>query len=130
MDVTARRELRAALLAVEPWLDTTELGPRAVDAGACDRCQDLPRLLPTCGPTPWRGLCRSCAEVVGLDAWCEGHRAEGEAALAWAHELPDHWDLVATLWWIATGEVRLDVLAPLRMDQRLPRRLRAVLPAG
>jgi hypothetical protein len=100
-----RRRLRAALLEAEPWLGATDVGPQAVDAGPCDRCQDHPRIVPTCGPTLWRGLCRDCATTVGTAAWCDGHQAEGQAALAWVAQLPDHWGTAVTLWWIATGEV-------------------------
>jgi hypothetical protein len=120
-------ELRRALREVEPWLMATDVGPRAVDAGACDRCGELPRLLPTCGPVAWTALCRDCAATLGLDAWCAGHEEEGHAALSWAAELPDHWDLAVTLWWVATGEVALDALA-VRGDDRLPERLRRLLP--
>lgn len=125
MEAARRRELRAALLAHEPWLGAADVGPRAVDAGPCDRCGELPRLLPTCGPTAWTALCRGCAEVVGLDAWCDGHLDEGQAALDWAAGLPTHWDLAVTLWWIATGEVRVGALAPVRGDPRLPAALLA-----
>jgi hypothetical protein len=32
-----------------------------------------------------------------------------------------------TLWWVATGEVRLDTLVDLRRDDRLPASLREAL---
>jgi hypothetical protein len=83
-----RRALRAALLETEPWLGEPDRGPRSVDAGACDRCRELPRLLPTCGPSGWEALCRTCALAVGLDAWCDGHRDDGREALRWAVALP------------------------------------------
>lgn len=109
MDPPQRAALRAQLRGVAPWLDEDDLGPRAVDAGPCDRCRLLPRLLPTCGPDSPGALCRDCAEVLGDDAWCDGHRDEGRAARAWAARLPARWADVVTLWWVATGEVRLPV---------------------
>jgi hypothetical protein len=80
-------------------------------------------------------VCRACAEVLGTDAWCDGHQAEARAALAWAAALPAHWDVAVTLWWVATGEVRLDSLVDLRRDHRLAAPVRAALsppdgPAG
>jgi hypothetical protein len=119
--------LRRALLEAEPWLGATDQGPQAVDAGPCDRCRDLPRLLPTCGPDGFPGVCRPCAEALGVDAWCDGHLEDAEAALAWAAALPAHWDLAVTLWWVATGEVRLDSLVDLRADDRLPATVRDAL---
>lgn len=135
MTPAQRSDLRRALLEVEPWLGATEVGPRAVDAGPCDRCGELPRLLPTCGPVAWPALCRSCGGQVGLEAWCDGHQDEGRWALAWATSLPDHWDRAVTLWWVATGEIALDALVggqggPLP-DERgapLPDHLRRLLP--
>jgi hypothetical protein len=118
------------LLATEPWLQATDRGPRAVDAGACDRCGDHPRLLPTCGPGGQPALCRRCALEVGVDAWCDGHQDEARDLLGWAAALPDHVDLVITLWWVSTGEVRLDSLADLPdpAEMRgLPDPVRAVL---
>jgi hypothetical protein len=101
-----RRALRRALLAAEPWLAATDLGPQAVAAGACDRCHELPRLLPVCGPTGYEALCRDCAEDLGDDGWCDGHVREGRAARAWAAALPTRWHEAVVLWWVATGEVR------------------------
>lgn len=103
-----RAALRQALLGAEPWLSATELGPQAVAAGACDRCGDAPRLLPTCGPTRFEALCRDCAQAEGDDAWCDGHREAGRAARAWAARLPERWADAVVLWWVATGELRLD----------------------
>ena len=102
-----RRALQRALLTAEPWLSATEVGPQAVVAGTCDRCTELPRLLPTCGPIAQEALCRPCAEQVGDDAWCDGHLDDGRAARRWARTLPDRWADAVVLWWIATGEVRL-----------------------
>jgi hypothetical protein len=116
LDARDRAELRRALCQVEPWLTATDVGPRTVDAGPCDRCAQLPRLVPTCGPAPWPALCRDCVEEVGLDAWCDGHRDEGHDALAWARALPRHWDVAVTAWWVATGELRLDELVLRRLD--------------
>lgn len=103
-----RAALRRALLEVAPWLDATEVGPRAVDAGPCDRCGNAPRLLPTCGPSVAGAVCRDCAEVLGEAGWCDGHIEDGREARAWARHLPDRWADAVTLWWVATGEVRLD----------------------
>lgn len=103
-----RRELRAALLEAEPWLGDTELGPQAVAAGSCDRCDRAPRLLPLCGPGAYEAVCRDCAEVIGDDGWCEGHQEDGRRARSWAQRLPDRWAEAAVLWWAATGEVGLD----------------------
>ena len=115
------------MLEAEPWLAATERGPQAVDAGPCDRCGQLPRLLPTCGPDGLPGVCRPCAEELGTDAWCDGHLAEAEESLAWTAALPDHWDVAVTLWWLATGEVRLGSLVDLRADERLPAPVRRAL---
>lgn len=102
-----RAALRRAILAAYPWVDEPEVGPRAVDAGECDRCGTAPRLVPTCGPVPWPALCRDCVAAVGGDAWCAGHAAAGERWLDWAAGLPSEWGDVVRVWWIATGEVRL-----------------------
>lgn len=124
-----RAALRQALLAAESWLGAAERGPRSVDAGACDRCGELPRLLPTCGPTSWEALCRPCALEVGLDAWCDGHRQEGREALRWAVALPTHWDVAVVLWWVATGELRTAEVRRLHGTEALPAGVRALLPA-
>jgi hypothetical protein len=118
-----RAALRDALRAAHPWLLAGQWGPQSVSAGECDRCGQAPRLLPTCGPVAWQALCRDCAADLGTDAWCDGHREEGIAALVWAADLPDDWDDVVRLWWIATGEVRLP---PQEMGQS--RALRTVSP--
>jgi hypothetical protein len=107
MDRTDRAALRVRLLDVAPWLDTDDVGPRAVDAGTCERCGEAPRLLPTCGPAAPDAVCRACAEEFGDEAWCTGHADEGRAARAWAAALPPRWADVVVLWWVATGEVRL-----------------------
>lgn len=120
-----RPALRAALRACYRWLDATEVGPRAVEAGECDRCGQEARLAPTCGPVRWRALGRRCAAEIGTDAWCDGHREEAERHLAWLAALPDEADEVARVWWVATGEVRLD---PEAVDRAaLPARVRAAL---
>jgi hypothetical protein len=106
LDRDDRARLKAALLALAPWLDAPDVGPRSVDAGACDACDDLPRLLPTCGPAGHTALCAACADTIGLDAWCDGHRDEAETALSWAARLPERWPDLVVLWWVATGEVR------------------------
>jgi hypothetical protein len=109
---TDRRALRRALLEAEPWLAAADVGPAAVDAGPCDRCGDLPRLLPTCGPAGADALCRDCALEVGEEGWCDGHQVEGAAARRWAEALPPSWAQTVTLWWYATGELRSTELAP------------------
>lgn len=103
-----RPALRRALLDAAPWLAATEVGPQAVDAGNCDRCGNAPRLLPTCGPAGADAVCRRCAEELGDDGWCDGHVEDGRAARDWARSLPDRWADAVTLWWIATGELRVD----------------------
>jgi hypothetical protein len=106
MTPETRTQLRAALLEVAPWLSATEVGPRAVSAGSCDRCGSAPRLLPTCGPTRYEALCRACADAEGDDAWCDGHLDDGRSARVWAGELPPRWADAVVLWWVATGELR------------------------
>lgn len=115
LDAGRRRALRAALLQRHPWIDDPDVGPRAVEAGECDRCGHEARLVTTCGPTQWAGLGRRCAAAVGLDAWCDGHADDAAGYLAHLRTLPDEADTVARLWWVATGEVRLDAdaVAPL-----------------
>lgn len=103
-----RAALRDALRARYPWLDEERFGPRAVEAGECDRCRAEARMVTTCGPVAWPALGRRCAAEVGADAWCDGHRDEREQALAWLADLPDLADKVARLWWVSTGEVKLD----------------------
>jgi hypothetical protein len=108
--------LRDALLSHHPWLDRDTVGPRAVAAGECDRCGHEARMVEICGSGLHRYLGRRCAEAIGADAWCEGHREEAEAAIAWLRELPEEADDVARLWWVATGEVRLDPALVARSD--------------
>lgn len=115
-----RCALRAALLETAPWLADPDRGPRAVDAGPCDRCGTSPRLLPTCGPGGGRAVCRTCAFELGDDGWCEGHRDDGAAARAWAAALPERWADAVTLWWVATGEVRSDDAEPPDVGPWLP----------
>jgi hypothetical protein len=100
--------LRRVLLARHPWLGEPGLGPRAVNAGECDRCGREARLVETCGPVPWAALGRRCAAEVGAAAWCDGHAAEAAEALEWLAALPWEADDAARLWWVATGEVGLD----------------------
>lgn len=112
-----RPALRSALRHHHPWLTNTDMGPQAVSAGECDVCGDEARLVQPCGPppaalgagaTPDWALGRRCAVMAGTDGWCEGHREEAEAVLGWLAALPAEADLVARLWWLATGEVRPD----------------------
>lgn len=108
MDAAQRRHLQAALRARYPWVDGTEFGPAAVEAGECDRCNQEARLVQTCGPGAEHYLGRSCADKVGEDGWCAGHAESGQALLVSLAALPPEADTVARLWWVATGEVRLD----------------------
>src|SRR5688500_9003673 len=102
-----KRPLHAALRDRYPWLDGAEHGPSAVEAGECERCGAEARLVATCGPGPVY-LGRACASALGVGAWCDGHADEAAAALAWLQRLPPEADVVARLWWVSTGEVRLD----------------------
>lgn len=124
-----RRALRSAIADAYPWVGDPELGPRAVEAGECDRCGREPRFVPTCGPVEWEALCPACASEIGAAAWCEGHRAEGRRALDAVAGLPPEWALVARLWWVATGEVRLDRLVISR-PERLAAQVQAALGRG
>jgi hypothetical protein len=108
-----RARLRTALLKAHPWLKSSEHGPASVDAGECDRCSEEARLVDTCGPIAWRRLGRRCAAEVGVEAWCDGHLDDADDALAWLASLPAEADDAARLWWVATGEVRLESLAAL-----------------
>lgn len=103
-----RAALRQELLVRYPWLEHLEFGPKAVESGECDRCGAEARLVSTCGPTAWTALGGRCAAEVGAEAWCDGHRDDAERALAWLAALSAVADDVARLWWVATGEVRLD----------------------
>ena len=101
-----RRALRAALLQTAGWLDDPDRGPRAVDAGSCDRCGVAPRLLPTCAVAGVVAVCRDCADQLGDDGWCEGHQEQGRQDRAWAEQLPDRWADAVLLWWLSTGELK------------------------
>ena len=115
LDADRRRALRAALLQRHPWIEHEDVGPQAVEAGECDRCGREARLVTTCGPISWASLGRVCALEVGERAWCEGHGEQAQSWLTVLARLPDEADMVARLWWVATGEVRLDpsAIAPL-----------------
>ena len=109
MDRTRRAALSQVLRQRFPTLvGGDEFGPEAVEAGECDRCGTEPRLVMTCGPGPAVYLGRRCATAAGVDAWCAGHADDARRALVWLHELPPQSDAAARLWWVATGEVRLD----------------------
>ena len=108
LDAAQRRSLRQALLARYPWIEGPDVGPQAVEAGECDRCGAEARLVTTCGPTSWAGLGRRCAAEVGTAAWCDGHADAARAWLLQLAALPPEADAVARLWWVASGEVRLD----------------------
>jgi len=99
------------------------VGPQAVEAGECDRCGAEPRLTQTCGPSAYPCLGRECALAAGEDAWCEGHAAEARAALGWLAALDADADDVARLWWLTTGEVRLN-------RDLVGRLVRVALPPG
>lgn len=73
-------------------------------------------MVTTCGPTTWAGLGRACALETGARAWCDGHAEQARSWLGLLDALPDEADAAARLWWVATGEVRLDPSAvePLR----------------
>jgi hypothetical protein len=115
----SRSALRTALLARYPWLAADDVGPQSVAAGECDRCAAEARLVAPCGPPPadlgaagrvgpdW-AIGRRCAAELGTDGWCAGHIEEAEEALAWLRLLPAEADEVARIWWVATGEVRVD----------------------
>lgn len=107
-DAHRRGALRAELRTRHPWIDHTEVGPQTVEAGECDRCGTEARLVTTCGPTAWAALGRRCALEVGAAAWCDGHADQAGTWLRHLDGLPDAADAVARLWWVATGEVRLD----------------------
>lgn len=79
-----------------------------MEAGECDGCASEARLVQTCGPGPYQFLGRRCALAAGGDAWCAGHAADAAAALTKLAGLPVEADTVARVWWVATGEVRLD----------------------
>jgi hypothetical protein len=126
-----RSALRRTLLARYRWLESDHIGPQAVEAGECDACGAEPRLVAPCGPPPARmqtragpdwALGRRCAARLGVEAWCAGHEEEAAAALRWLARLPAEADDVARLWWVATGEVRLDPALLERVRRRvLPR---------
>ncbi|MFP5310700.1 MAG: hypothetical protein ACLGIR_14100 [Actinomycetes bacterium] len=104
-----RRALRAALLDLAPWLADPDVGPTTVDAGECDRCRARPRIVRGCGPSTPGSLCAECVAALGVDeVWCDGHEAEGREVLAHLARLPADWAEHVRLWWVATGEVRLD----------------------
>lgn len=103
-----RRDLLAALVAAQGWLDDAEFGPTSVDAGSCDRCARAPRLVAPCGPVPWRGVCRDCLLQVGPAAFCPGHEAFAVDVTARARALPPTWATLARLTWVARGEMDAD----------------------
>ncbi len=117
-----RAALRALLRDRYGWVADPVVGPQAVSAGECDVCGQEARMVQPCGPPPVAGvgpdwaLGRRCAAALADEVWCEGHRAEGAAVRAALAALPEEADDVARLWWIATGEVRVD---PRHLVRRL-----------
>lgn len=118
MDAQTRAAVREELRRRYPWLPAQPFGPAAVEAGECDRCGVEARLVPTCGPISFRYLGRGCLQQVGADAFCAGHESTFDAAVQWAADLPPEADVAARLWWVATGEVRMD-LAGRSVDELL-----------
>lgn len=108
MDAVQRRGLRAAIEKRYPWVAGGDLGPAAVEAGECDVCGAEARLITTCGPGAYRYLGRRCTATLGDQAWCDGHADEARDAAAWVAALPPEADVVARLWWVATGEIGVD----------------------
>lgn len=108
MDLARRRQLKDALRTRYPWVSDPEIGPAAVEAGECDRCGAEARLVLTCGPGPHVYLGRRCVAALGEAAWCSGHRDSARAAHQGLAVMPPEADVVARLWWVATGEVRLE----------------------
>lgn len=120
--IAARARLRAALLEHHAWLTDETVGPAAVEAGECDGCGAEARLVMVCGPGADGFLGARCALARGTAAWCDGHELEASEALERLAALPPRADLLARLWWVATGEVRLDpaLVADLRSAAQLP----------
>lgn len=112
-----RAALRRYLRHRYDWVRNPEMGPQAVTAGECDGCGQEARMVQPCGPPPqtvgatagpdW-ALGRRCATRAGMAGWCEGHQDEAAQALDWLQSLAPNADVVARLWWLATGEVRPD----------------------
>ena len=125
-----RARLRRTLRAAYPWVTDTETGPRAVEAGECDRCARRPRCVPTCGPVAWTALCADCAVAVGEDGWCAGHHDQGLAHRDWARSLPPEWATVVRLWWVATGEVRVDPAWVATARDEVVTSVGGILPRG
>lgn len=129
-----RAALRTALVARWPWVADTDHGPSSVAAGECDACGAEPRLVAPCGPAPARvrqaaggrtgrglgqdwALGRRCLVVLADEAFCAGHADQAAAEAAWAAGLDAEADVVTRLWWVATGEVRLDPALRLAVSQ-------------
>lgn len=121
MDAEARTRLRTALRQRYPWVADTERGPAAVEAGECDHCGAEARLVMVCGPGAGQYLGRRCLQELGADAWCDGHADDAAGAMSWAAALEDEADVVARLWWVATGEVRLPPAAVAGLQATLGR---------
>lgn len=103
-----RARLRQTLADAYPWVVDPDVGPGSVAAGECDRCARRPRCVATCGPVAWVALCATCVGEVGDDAWCDGHVDDARRHQRWAADLPSAWPTVVRLWWVATGEARVD----------------------
>ena len=107
MDAPTRARLRAALSQRFDWLSDTAFGPAAVEAGECDGCGAEARMVMTCGPGAGPYLGRQCLVEAGDDAYCDGHADQVRKALQYVAALPDDADLIARVWWVATGEVQV-----------------------
>ncbi len=99
--------LRGALAERFPWTTDTRFGPSAVEAGECDGCGAEARVVQICGPGSEHYLGRRCLLSRGETAFCDGHERDAADAASWVRTLPAEADMVAHLWWVATGEVSL-----------------------
>ncbi|HVM18999.1 MAG TPA: hypothetical protein VM307_03460 [Egibacteraceae bacterium] len=108
LDRRQRARLRAELQRRYPFVTDDVIGPSAVESGECDRCGAEARVVSTCGPIAWPYLGRRCVAAVGASGWCDGHAEIAAQIIRTCAQLPDDADVVSRLWWVSTGEVRLD----------------------
>lgn len=113
MSVLSRRDLRRMLATEAPWLIDGTVGPTTVDAQLCGRCRTDPGIVPVCGPVAFQAACPSCVTARD-DLFCDGHQDVAAYARTFSRALPANWREVVLLWWIATGELRVD--AALQFD--------------